>query len=1091
MRYTIYRGLVRGDLSNHFYKLLFNRGYVKLLFIMFIIFLMLTSNLTLSIKIKQINNTNPVKDPSGWTPIDVSEYTVDVVGEKTGSAEGQPFKGWYTDTVVVDKDSGTIIVAWARWNADIYDNDYIFLSFFIPIDADGDGSPEAYQKIIKLVDETQSLESLDSLTIGSINGKKYVLVTWTYYDSTYKNNVAGALYNMSGDFIWKGNIRSTTSYEEYSRSCYVPDYNSNSGGFLIIWYTGYDDSIDGKWLYYDSTNGWTLTTNFDIDDTNNLYYTKADQMLCIGGQSKALVVFRKYDSTEGYPDLYAALVDTSNNVQEVKLYDYDGDEETVGVRGAYTGGYFIVPLLSGTYVRYDIVRESDGYVWHRDYVTSNGEHPYAIALSDRFVLAWIDHYNDDDGEPKVANIDLTDFYIHPQYGVSVTGGDSNIDKHPLVASPSSGNLLYIWTSSSDGTTYDIKIVKISLGNPTDSPSVGSVQTLVSGPGSQIAHGFGVAGDDEYLVAYTDTSDKEEDLLGYVSLPDSDSISTITLYELPRDADNYKQEILDLINNAQSKVYVAVAFFQEDNPGSPGTISKALVDAHNRGVDVKVIIDNSSKNKEVYDYLKSNGVPIINDSTVNDATHIMHDKFMIVDDNKILVSTVNFIPDDFTKNNNTAIYIESKTVAYFYEQEFLHMWNNGDGRFGIQKTDDHSFIAFTTYSGRTIIFEGYFTPQSYGVKGRVPEVVAGYVNRTSSCIYFASYIFTTSYYVTPIYDGIVKANARGITVRGVFDEGLNVDVPGRRLYWFIDNNVPVAIDNHPYKMHAKLFAIDNGTAIIGSWNPTKTASINHDENILVIRDPDTNNGFAEQIAEYILEMYNSDLFVKSPYQYNPKHPVITKVMFKPDDTNNPDYEWVEIYNPTGSDIDLSNYVIGDSENLINGDDEGMYKFPSGATLPAHGYITIAYKATLFREKYGFNPTYEIVDTDPTVPDLTPYDTSKFTGSWNLSDAGDEVILAEDTNGFLLVRDAVWYGDSQYMTTSIGQPNSGEPLDTSSASPGDGIVDKAVAGLSTYYDAIRMSDKYTIQSNPQPIPELWLLIAAGIIITITVYTIKHTR
>ena len=999
-------------------------------------------------------------DPATWTPLDTSEYSVDVVGEKTGSLQGQPFAGWYTDTVVVDKDTGTIVIAWARWNADSEGNDYIYLAFFKPVDADGDGSPEAYQKIIKLVDYTRNLKSLDSLTIGTINGQKYVLLTWTYYDPTEKNNVAGAVYSIDGVYQWSGNIRSTTYYEEYSRSCYVPAYNSDSGGFLIVWYTSYDNSIDGKWLYYSGAE-WKLSNRFDIADTG-LYYDKADQMLCIGGNSRALVVYRVWDPFENKPELRAALIDANNNnsIVWVFLYDYNGVEETVGVRGAYTSGYFIVPLVSGTYVRYDIVEESTGDVWHRDYVTSNGEHPYAIALNDRFVLAWIDHYRDDDGEPKIANIDLNNFYIHPQYGVSVTGGDSYYDKHPIIAPLSDGKLLYVWSSSNDGSTYDIKYAIISLGTPTSNPSVISRGILVSGLGDQRAHGLGVVSDNEYVVAYTDTSDGEEDLLAYVALPDTEEVSTITLYKLPGDANAYKQKILDLINNANNKVYVAVSFFREDNPGGEDTISKALVDAKNRGVDVRVIIDDDPDNKLIYNYLVGNGVPVINDSSLNDPIHIMHDKFMVIDGDKVIVATANFGASEFYGNNDTAMYIESKAVAYFYEKEFLQMWNNGNGRFGIQKTEDYSFIAFTTYSGRTIVFEGYFSPQNYGVMGRIPETIAGYINRAESSVYFSSYIFTTSWWVTPIYNAIVNAYSNGKTVKGVFDEELNVDTPGKRLYWFIDDNILVAIDNHPYKMHAKLFVIDNKIAIIGSWNPTKTATKVHDENILIIRDPNTIEGFAKQIADYILSMYNSNIFVKSPYRYKPTHLVIAKVMFKPDNSGSPDKEWVQIYNPTSETIDLTNYLIGDAENLLEGDNEGMYKFPEGARIEPGRSVFIAYSATVFYEVYGFKPDYEIIDSDPDVPDLIPFDESKFTGSWNLDDSGDEVLLVYNDDGYLRVVDAVWYGSSSYMETSIGRPESAEPLDISDWENGYGIVDKAVVLGDDLWDALRMNDKYTL-------------------------------
>ncbi len=1042
---------------------------------MFLLILSLSSLTTSALRSPIPTNTNS-NNPATWTPLDTSEYTIDAVGEKIGSLQGQSFAGWYTDTVVVDPGTGTIVVAWARWDADSDGNDYIYLAFLKPIDADGDSSPEAYQKIVKEAGVELYLKSLDSLTIGTINGQKYVLLTWTYYDTTEKNNVAGALYSIDGTKQWSGNIRSTTDYEEHSRSCYVPAYNNNDGGFLIIWYTNYDDSIDGKWLYYDTTNGWTLTSSFDITSTNSLYYTKADQMLCIGGNNKALVVYRVWNSTEGYPDLYAALVDTSNNVQIVELYDDDRSEETVGVRGAYTNGYFIVPLVSGSHLRYDIVSETDGTVTHRDYVTSNGEHPYAIALNDRFVLAWIDHYKDSDGEPKIANIDLTNFYIHPQYGVSITGGDNYYDKHPLIAyDPANNKIIYVWSNStSENGDYDISYAIISPGTPTSDPSIDFKGVLIKNQGDQRAHGLGLISKDQYVVVYNDTSDGEEDLLAYVALPDVDELDNvdyIKLYKLPKDADAYYGTILSLINNADKSIYIAVAYFQEGHPGDPGTISAALVDAKNRGVDVRVIIDNATNNLAVYQYLESNGVDIINDSSINDATHIMHDKFMIVDNKIVVVATVNFITQDFYQNNNTAILINSSTIAYFYTQEFLHMWNNGNGRFGEYKTDDHSFIAFINYNTRTIVFEGYFGPQYYGDWVRIPNTIAGYINRTTSDVYFAAYIFTTSGWVTSIYDTIISAYDTGKTVRGVFDESMNVDSPGKRLYWFLDNKVPVAIDNHPYLMHAKLFVVDNSTAVIGSWNPTTSATLNHDENILIIRDPDTTNGFAKRIADYILSMYNDAIhFVKAPYVYTPTHLIITKVMFYPDTSNEPTYEWVEIHNPTNNPIDLTNYVIGDVDNLLGDTDpeDGLYVFPDGAIIPPGGYIVIAYDATAFYETYGFKPTYEISGTDPDVPDLVKYDTkygtNKFPGNWNLSDTGDEVILGVDVNGFIKVIDAVWYGSSTYMGTDIPPGSYREPLDISGIDPGSGIVIKDPS-----LDAVKMSDKYTISKQPQPVPE----------------------
>ncbi len=1031
-------------------------------------------------------------DPSAWTSIDTSSYSVKLVGEDIGELEGQDFAGWYTDTVIVDRDTNTIVIAWARLDVDQYGTDQIFLSFMKPVDIDGDGNPEAYRKIVKYVDSTTDLKSLDSLTIGMINGEKRVLLTWTYYDPTYKNNIKAAVYDLNGNLEWKERIADTTSYEEYSRSCYVNNYNNEEGGFLLVWYNSSDYNIYARWLYYDATNKWSLTDKFSIASTS-LYYDKADQMLCINGKYKALIVFRKWDSTEKLPDLYAALVDTSNNVNEIKLYDYDGSEETVGVKGAYLNGEYLIPLLSGDYTKYQLVSETDESILVTKTLTSKGKHPYAIALNDRFVIAWIDMYYDSNGDPKVANVDPSTGY----YYYKVIDTTTDYAEHPLISFGST-KLLYIWTSkpSTTDSTYDIKYAWIDLGSsPSSTPSISETGTLVSVSNDQVAHGIGVLGDAEFLVSYTDLSDGEEDLLGYVSLSDTEDVSTVNIYELPRDADSYKQLILNMIDTASSEIYIAVAFWDEgENPCSTqGTIAYELVKKKENypSIDIKIIIDNTINNEPVKTCLAANDIDIIDDSSATDLHHIMHDKFMIVDGSKLIVSTVNFITSDFYKNNNTAIYIESKTLSYFYREEFLHMWNNGNGLFGTDKTEDHSFIAFINYSGRTIIFEGYFSPQYYGDRSRIPSEILGFLTRADHDIFFASYIFTTSYYVTPIYNALVDAYRAGKTVKGVFDELMNVDVPGRRLYWLIDNNVPIAIDNHEYKMHAKLCTIDNITAIIGSWNPTKSATTIHDENILVIRDPDPTNGLAKQITDYIASMYNGDNFVRYPYKYNPTHLVITKVMFYPDTSHQPDAEWVEIYNPTSREIDLSNYVIGDSENLLDGDDEGMYKFPSGASIPPGGYIVIAYDASVFYSKYGFYPDYEIVNELDSVPDLEPYNTNLFTGTWNLSDDGDEVILAEDQDGFLQVIDAVWYGSSQYMSTSIGQPNSAAPLDISGVSPGDGIVDKYLTGDSSYLDAITLADKYTLVTNPQPVPEPIIIVAIIAIVLVGYLIIRINK
>lgn len=1000
-----------------------------------------------------------------WTPIDAGIDEVYALGEQFGKLYGDLVDPpWYSDAATLDPSSGTVVSAWVRKDVDLAGNDYIYVSLMVPEDTDSDGYPDAYAKIIKYLSRAATVRGVDSISVGG----SYALITWTYVNSYGKDSVGAAIVSISGGSVeWVGDIASSsTYYNEFSRSCYIP----SAGEFLVAWY-----SSDGSSVYavFVSTSG-SVGQPFLVASTNNLYYKRADQMLCVGGSEKALLVYRKYDSSEGQPDLYAALVDSTQSVTEVKLYDYSGSEETVGIRGAYLqvsgAGYFIVPFVSGSYVGYSVISESDASIVSQTTYPGQGKHPVIVAAGDRAVMAWIGS----DGSIKVGNIDTENWYIHITYW-----GDGTYAYHPLlIADPLSGEYLVAYTSGDTTSDTDVRVALLIAGQATDAPTLvaGYPATLVGGAGNQSLSGLAGLGTNEFVALYIDHGVGERNLLAYVAVPDTSTTYSVEIYELPRDADNYRDAVIGLINAAEDEILIAMAFWDEgDDPcNTPGTIANALVTKKqdNPGIGIYVIVDNDT-DSAIKTCLANAGISVLDDSSIT-TYHIMHNKFMVVDGEALLVATVNFITRDFSWNNNTAVVINNTAAARYYREEFLHMWNDGSGLFGTQKTDDHSFIAFTDYGGRTVVFEGYFTPQYYGIRTRVPDVIHAYIMRASSSVRFTAYIFTTSYFVKPVYDAIVNASARGVDVEGVFDELLNVDTPGRRLYWFLDAGVPVAIDNHPYTMHAKLFTVDDRVAVIGSWNPTYSGTANNDENILVIRDPDTVEGLARQLATYIEEMYaDTQHFVQPPHHYIPTHPVITKVMYYPDTTGDPQLEWVEIYNPTDSAYDLTWVVIGDADNFIDGDDEGMYKFPDGSSLGPHSYAIIAYDAQAFEAAYGFPPTYEIAGTDPDVPDLTPYDTSKFTGSWNLSDDGDEVILAYSSYGFLKVLDAVWYGNSQYMNGTYGQPDSAAPLNTSAASPGDGIVNKYVSGTTDYLDALLLTDKYTIEAAPQPVPEPWLL------------------
>lgn len=133
-------------------------------------------------------------------------------------------------------------------------------------------------------------------------------------------------------------------------------------------------------------------------------------------------------------------------------------------------------------------------------------------------------------------------------------------------------------------------------------------------------------------------------------------------------------------------------------------------------------------------------------------------------------------------------------------------------------------------------------------------------------------------------------------------------------------------------------------------------------------------------------------------------LVSEVYFAPTEGSN--LEWIEIYNPGVATKNISNCKLGDEES--SGGGEGMYVFPENTEIVADGILVIAAKGQDFFGKYGFNPDYELGETDSSIPNLTKY-SSWASGSMNLGNSGDEVLLLGSDDKTI---DAICYGNGSY-------------------------------------------------------------------------------
>ena len=143
-------------------------------------------------------------------------------------------------------------------------------------------------------------------------------------------------------------------------------------------------------------------------------------------------------------------------------------------------------------------------------------------------------------------------------------------------------------------------------------------------------------------------------------------------------------------------------------------------------------------------------------------------------------------------------------------------------------------------------------------------------------------------------------------------------------------------------------------------------------------------------------------------------VISEVLYRPaaigdEGVFEPADEWIEIYNLESYPVDLSVYKIGDA--ALDDTGEGMLMFPAGACIAAEQVVVVANQADRFYRRYGFTPNFEILNTDPLVPDMVKYTTWP-SGSVNLANTGDEVLLLDAGDAEV---DIVSWGSSSYAFT----------------------------------------------------------------------------
>ncbi len=130
-----------------------------------------------------------------------------------------------------------------------------------------------------------------------------------------------------------------------------------------------------------------------------------------------------------------------------------------------------------------------------------------------------------------------------------------------------------------------------------------------------------------------------------------------------------QDLAAAIRRARASVDVAVLQL------NLWSVRDALINAHRRGVRVRMVTDSDYFDQQEVQALAEAGIPVVGDRREG----LMHNKFIVIDQFEVWTGSMNFTVSETYRNNNTLMRIRSTQLAQNYTTEFEEMFL--DGQFG--------------------------------------------------------------------------------------------------------------------------------------------------------------------------------------------------------------------------------------------------------------------------------------------------------------------------------------------------------------------------------------------------------------------------
>jgi phosphatidylserine/phosphatidylglycerophosphate/cardiolipin synthase-like enzyme len=257
-----------------------------------------------------------------------------------------------------------------------------------------------------------------------------------------------------------------------------------------------------------------------------------------------------------------------------------------------------------------------------------------------------------------------------------------------------------------------------------------------------------------------------------------------------------------------------------------SLRDVLLDAHRRGVEVRVVVESSFADEPEIEALKSSGIKVVDDQRDS----LMHHKFTVIDRFEVWTGSMNYSINGAYRHDNNLLRIRSAEVGTNYTREFEEMFL--EDRFGGLSRSDTPYPECLLEGD---LVEVYFSPDD-GVRARLIDRI----DDAQTSIDMLAFALTSD----PLAEALLQAMKRGAYVRIVVEKD-QAGNTGSEVDSLLEGGVDLRLDSNPNSMHHKVILIDGDMVVTGSYNFSRSAEDFNDENVIIVHN-------AELTADYLVE-----------------------------------------------------------------------------------------------------------------------------------------------------------------------------------------------------------------------------------------------